>query len=476
MLTTSFGLSSLKFPRSRQKSAPAPQFSGGTHKPDSADELILKSSTKKNPKNKPSGYGTELKRLGLAALLAGTGVSGAAAALNKPKEDKLNPFGGLRGQESFYLPPKLSPKEQREADKIISSFKFRESDEGFQPRKTLRARVNNGRSLLKFNLKNKNGSSDLTNEQAIQILKGPSFPPINKNSFTAPTYGGTAAAPAPARNITEAGVKAELSKVFDKESTGNSADLKKVMKLMDDETLKRIVPDVSLRAALVSLTGTAGEGAINDVLNGKFASVKFAPASAFFNPKGIAEAQLDKTSGQLSIKFNDKYQYEKFQLLSSIFAHEVNHQDPVVGPCEEFTDSAFDTLLGLQILNRDPSIFSGNTTELSQRIATRGSIRINSRDDDGNLSLYKGKGLYPGGLLPDENNFSNEFPGSDCSERTPGNAFWRGAYADITGIKNKTADFDRTTAQGLSDNQKLLTPVEVVKAAKALGLEVPNPA
>ena len=105
----------------------------------------------------------------------------------------------------------------------------------------------------------------------------------------------------------------------------NHKTVQQALATFDSDKTKQIVPDPRLRAALVALKGTAGETSIAGVLDGTYSSAKFGNLDNL--PAGTIAQVQDAGDGTLQIVFNQRYQYEDFRLLASVYSHESLHHD-----------------------------------------------------------------------------------------------------------------------------------------------------
>lgn len=123
-------------------------------------------------------------------------------------------------------------------------------------------------------------TSTASAQSARDILKQPPFPPTDTSLFTPMAYSDAPPlVPASSGPIDEATLRAQLTSLL-KERFGfrTKAQKKKVKKALaqfNGADTKAIVPDPRLRAALISLKGTAGEPAIAGVLDGTYSTVRF---------------------------------------------------------------------------------------------------------------------------------------------------------------------------------------------------------
>ncbi len=313
-------------------------------------------------------------------------------------------------------------------------------------------------------------ASAAISNSAATILKRPPFKPNDVNMFTPSVYPkAKPLAPAPAKTATVSQMKGELTKIFNKRFNGNSAKVKSAVALMDDPTLKKVAPDPKIRAAIVNLKGTMGEPALQSYQRGDFDSVKFAT----FNDTAIGRSYTVSNLSRPIARINERYKGEDLRLLSTTVAHEVLHTDPKVSPTEELINGSMDSLMYGKMAVEDPTL-ARSGTELTRRMNTQLMARLNTRDANGNLSLFTAKGdtIFPGGKkVP---NFSTPFDITNASQGTftPGNTTLRAMLKNVTGQNTSTANFDSNTLRLLDKTQKVMSQTELVTLAGVLKLNV----
>jgi hypothetical protein len=230
--------------------------------------------------------------------------------------------------------------------------------------------------------------------------------------------------------------------------------------------LTQAVPDARLRAGLASLTGTAGQGAIDVIKNGTYGSVTFGQPPS--GPNTAAEVVLPAGATKPNIIVNEKYQYEDPRLLGVLLSHEALHQDTSISNKEELIANSMETMVYGETLLTNPSLATSGT-ELSRRLNTKLMARINDRDENGNLRILTSDSpnLYPGGTaLP---TFATPFPGGGD---TPGNAYLQQMLSKVTGQNVANAGFNDATVNLIDQNQKLFSPTETLGLAAILRLDV----
>lgn len=180
----------------------------------------------------------------------------------------------------------------------------------------------------------------------------------------------------------------------------------------NDPTTQSIIPSANLRAAMVSLVGTAGEGAILSMLTAANASgspftvIDFSTEVSQSAP--IAETKGNPATGRLRTLFKTQFQGEPFQVLSVILAHEALHQDAVSGSTTSLPDSqneeifanTVETMIWAQQLLADPTLASRGT-----QLVTLENGQLLAMLNSG-TALFPRVGLYDAPLLGAQNVFN----------------------------------------------------------------------
>jgi hypothetical protein len=253
----------------------------------------------------------------------------------------------------------------------------------------------------------------------------------------------------------------------------------------DPETFLKI-SSPSLRAAFVALLDTAGDPAIGYLLNATTSSgnpkVVLIRFSKFpenrSNTIGMAiPGQFDDPE-QMTIEINEKFQAENPFLFTDTIAHEALHNDNSNSIVEEEINYTFDTLVYLELLAYYPELAHSGTW-LSRWMNTNALSRLNSGAGT-ELGLYNTNGNQP--IWPGSDKVTSSFderfvdnPGRDSVN--PGNDLLRQYLERIREQDSQLPaeiNFSVETLQWISDNQAELTPEELIAAANALKLEIPE--
>lgn len=325
----------------------------------------------------------------------------------------------------------------------------------------------------------------LTNAQAQNILKKAPYTPTDVNLFRTQTYSNAVAympAAAPTSPVTATQLKSfvgtKMSQLYKTmnpalSSATASSQGQAAANLIDNESLKKYVPDVRLRAAVASLKGTAADGAVGVYQSGAFKSVTFAN----MDPGIIASSQKE-ADGTQTIKFNSRYQNEDPRLLATTLAHEALHTDGVLSLAEEKTAYELDAMVSGQFALADSTLPS-QKTELTQRVNMKLMARMNDRDPNtGNLRtlIASGPNIFPGGTPA--KNFDSIItandPNNTLKSTTPGSAYLRSFLKNVTGKDLGTGvGFNDITLKTIDTSQSLFTLQQLIQINKNLKLNVP---
>jgi hypothetical protein len=308
-------------------------------------------------------------------------------------------------------------------------------------------------------------------QSAEDILKQPPFEPTDTSLLLPEAYSDAPpTAPDSSGPTDEATLRGLLSDLLEQRFSNSPKKVNKALAIFDSEETKAIVPDPRLRAALVSLKGTAGEAAIAGTLDGTYSSLQFG------TPCCDAIAQVPPGEDPLRIVFNEKYQFEDFRLLASTLAHEPLHRDSINSEKEELINHAMHILVHGQFLLENPDLATSGT-ELARNNNTFLMARINTRDAEGKLRLFTSQGnIFPGNtskvFVP---YFAAFF--EPLGDDTPGNRVLKGELKKVVLGKKvpKRPQFNDKTVLLLDKYQRVFTDTEVVQLAQILKLDTSPP-
>lgn len=187
--------------------------------------------------------------------------------------------------------------------------------------------------------------------------------------------------------------------------------------IYDNSSVAAYFPSANLRAALVSLTGTVAEPAIqsyigkSNVTSKSYTSVVFSDGShPISNSAPIGETKLSE-NGRLSLVIRNTYAGEDFRALSAVLAHEALHQDTTADsqgtPPSTQDEEIIANAVGINVYVQQAQIdgtFIDNGTGLVNKLNEQLLALLNSGDK-----------LFPyGGILraPALNSDGNVFVGA----------------------------------------------------------------
>src|SRR5215207_5668586 len=149
-------------------------------------------------------------------------------------------------------------------------------------------------------------------------------------------------------DVPEATVTTTLNAFLQKKvDAGTITQAKKdqAMTTYNSAAAKARIVNANLRAALISLTGTFAEGAIDNFLGPNYLVVAFLdPGDASVE---VAKTTARDTDGRLRTIFRPEYDGEPFQVLSAWVAHEALHQDNDFKMQEEVIGVTVGTLVNI---------------------------------------------------------------------------------------------------------------------------------
>jgi hypothetical protein len=240
--------------------------------------------------------------------------------------------------------------------------------------------------------------------------------------------------------------------------------------VFSDEEVERHIPDPELRAAAVALLGTIAQPAIDWLVrDGPFEEI------AFGDPPGAVIARsVAQPGGGQRIVVDRRFRFERPAFLSVVLAHEALHADGRPSDLEELIATALQALVHLEQLAADPTL-ADERTALAQATNAWVVIRLNTHEPgSSDLRLVlddAGSTVLPDGL--DRPHFASFF--DPTASPSPGNPYLGALVAAVAepGVTPPgRPDFDFETVAFLDANQGVLPIAEIVKAARALGLQI----
>jgi hypothetical protein len=327
------------------------------------------------------------------------------------------------------------------------------------------------------------------------ILQNPPFAPTDINLFALQVYGGAAAVQPPDTGVEpsltemQAKLKTTFAARFGKGTVKYYASMTAANWLLKAPLVIQYIPDIRLRAAVVSQLGTVGSAIIPTILNGTYHQVEY------FNGAGLeggsthmgAARVMNDEQGNLVLRVSPLHKNESIELQGALLSHEMNHQDhdtndfrtsTVSSAREELIATEIAALNYAKLLLEQPNLATVNT-ELAQGFNTDLMALLNTRRGDGQVNLFDSMGpIFPNSLKDTPYaayGFEQLFNANPAVSSTPGNAAMWIALSRITGQNMSGADFDDATIQTLSETLfNFLQPAEWVKVANTLKLNT-NP-
>ena len=279
--------------------------------------------------------------------------------------------------------------------------------------------------------------------------------------------------PTPGVPHDEAKVRAQLAAFL--KGSGNEAA---ALALFNRADVRRKVPEPTLRAALVSLRGTAAESVIEWYVSKDTTRV---------DPRfgGLGVRNIARSAGyppNQEIIFNVRYAGEHFALLSAFFAHEILHHDVKLTATEEVILHALTAVVHMQLLSRHPDLATSGT-ELARYTNDFVLLFVNSRVPGSAKSAIfapTGRGTAPGSARSqrDFSSYAKEWGLGGLSmsptDSTPAPPVFatvlRRLLAPGVAIP-KPLTYSRKTAELFSKlNDTWLSPVDRLRVSVLLGL------
>lgn len=304
-------------------------------------------------------------------------------------------------------------------------------------------------------------SSPFTPAQATLGLRP--FAPTNINLFTPGVYTeANAMVPASGDTLTETAARTALETFLAKRIT-NTDTLQQTLSKFDAPNLIAKMPNPTLRAGLISLTGTLGESGIDAILRGPFGPLTFGPVTT----GDYAEIKSDR-----SVTVDERYTSEAFPLFAPIFTRMALQLDLQTGRAEETTTSAFLALVALQQTLTDSTIAQSGS-ELSRRLNTQMLARLNSGQTNfPNIGIYQ---TPNGQAFPNGSTFTSYAAVFAPLEDIPTPAsnllatYLKTLSPSNTELPNATS-FNTNILTFLDQHQNVLSPQELIRTARILKL------
>jgi hypothetical protein len=348
----------------------------------------------------------------------------------------------------------------------------------------------------------KDAKGDLLADQLLKSPKGQNkerftlalrgFKPTDYSKFTPDLYAQSATPTDAGNAVDEATVQtalgAFLQKKVDKKfitATQRTAALAR----FTNATVKSIVPDANMRAAILSLTGTLAEPAVASYLDGKNVSGKPYTIIDFQDPpdpSAVVAQSIVSSTGRIRTLVKPAFRGEAFQVISAFLAHEALHQDGTISLQEETIATTMETMVYAQQALADSTFLSNKTT------------LVNTENDRLYAFIESGKAIFPyvglqnapiknpaggiflgakaqtGGVYTSYINYVNrqyQARGSQSKPSTPGNQLLKDYYTAIKGTAAPaTLSFNDSLITDIDQFQQIVGTKQAIALAGALKL------
>lgn len=163
------------------------------------------------------------------------------------------------------------------------------------------------------------------------------------------------------------------------------------------------IMDIRLAAGLAMLVNTAGEPAIEPLLNGDiFEEIVI---GGIQNPDNVFESQVIPGSSKRRLVLNEKYAHEDFRFFAPFLVHEALHSDARNGRPEEAANHLIQFLILGELLAEHPDMLESKTGLARGQATMLLGVLFNSN------SVMEGRGetIFPDGDIP-VSDFYNEGP------------------------------------------------------------------
>jgi len=315
-------------------------------------------------------------------------------------------------------------------------------------------------------------------DSAATILSRRPLAPTDKTLFSPGTYPDTPPlVPAPARDRSEAEVRALVQAYLQEELTGNPTKFTAYLNKFSDPAIMAKIPNPSLRAAFIGTVNTIAEPVIDYIMQAQtpqglplFKEIKFGVLPA--GPTATAQV-VDAGQGQLSILFAERLRGENPFLLTEEASHEPLHSDLSVSGDEEAIANSLDAVVYMQQLVRHPELAQEGTHK-ARTVNTQTLARLNT-GEGARLGLFKSNGngpVLPGSPTRPQTNFY-EFVKETPGISTPGNAYLQAVLERLSnGSVPGNPNFDQATLQFIDENSNALSAEQLVAVARVLKLNI----
>ena len=201
---------------------------------------------------------------------------------------------------------------------------------------------------------------------------------------------GSSMSPASGPVLTEPRVRTRLKTFLNGQFNNDGRKVNAALALFDASDTKGLIPEPTLRAAVIGMKGTLLQPTINYLLNGgAFSQVRYGGVS---NPTAVAQV-----TGSTVI-VNRRYDREDFRYLIGTMGHELLHDDNSVPGAEEAILNSLTAMTYVQVLRKHPER-AHTGTELARQLNTFALLFLNSREhgsSNSEVNAPTGRGVAPG--------------------------------------------------------------------------------
>jgi hypothetical protein len=278
----------------------------------------------------------------------------------------------------------------------------------------------------------------------------------------------------PAPSVDE--LTGQLRAFLERRFPGQPERVDRAIALLDDERMLAKVADKRLRIALVSLTGTLAEPAIERFLN-DFLLLEFADLAGEWNGESNTVVDAAGVSRQ-QVRISARHQNEHFALLSVTLSHELLHDDGAISRDEERIAPMVQQLVHMQQMLTDPEI-AHQPTWLAQYYNTLTLGRLSPLFENRLTVHESGTPIWPGSGRPptsfvaylDSYLLDQNLP--ESSHASPLLHEVMSALAERGSEMPSESAFDDATIDFIDRNHAPLGPAELVTVGCILRLAIP---
>jgi|GEM_PF-6405107 len=293
-----------------------------------------------------------------------------------------------------------------------------------------------------------------------------SWQPGDPSLFLGTETVPSAAGPSPSEEQQTAQLRAFLEKRFPNQPERVDGALA----LLSDDRMLAKVTDHRLRVALVALSGTIAEPAIERFLS-DFLLLEFADLAGQWN--GESNTVVDGSGvPRQQVRISNRHQHEHFALLSVVLSHELMHDDGSISRDEERIAPMIQQLVHMQQMLIDPEIVQTGTW-FARYYNTLTLARLNPAFEN-RLTLFERGGA------PFNGSFMDYLDGYLLDQDLPESSNPSPLLSDILlALAERDSDvpidpaFDDASIDFIERNHAPLGPVELVTVGCILQLEIP---